>query len=343
MYSATLQVKVDSSSIIRLTSYFINACHIITEDDKCTTCRSRSDLQISLACGKLVTRLQLAETYLAIILSKHIDGVAVARHCAVADQQIVVINRISVLKGQGDSNFPCTFQDNTRVSGNLLALNGILYHLVAITTDGCCIGINTCQIEGFRISEGGLASRTDSNCGGFTVIALDDSLYKVFLIELRHAAMTAVGESHPVEGAKALLLCLLHEILGKGKHVGVLIGIVDLLLIVRNAPLTEDDGCTLRGEIGLYSGHHLVDAALGTAQSVVKTGIAVNLEDDMTGGIIRRQCHLCQRILQVGVPFAHATAGSIGIDDEVAHGIITTRSTHGADETLCVAVDGVIC
>ena len=155
--------------------------------------------------------------------------------------------------------------------------------------------------------------------------------------------MSAVGESHPEEGGKALGLGLLHEILGEGQQVGIFVGVVVLLLIVGHAPLAKDDGCALRGEIGLYSGHHLVDAALGNAQSVVKTGIAVNLEDDMTGGIIRRQCHLCQRILQVGVPCAHATAGSIGIDNEVAHGIVAARSTHGADETLCVAVDGVIC
>ena len=94
--------------------------------------------------------------------------------------------------------------------------------------------------------------------------------------------------------------------------------------------------------MGLYGSHHLVDAALGTVETTVEAGIGVYLEDEVPFGIVRWQGHQLQRVLQVCVPCAHAAARAVGVDNEVAHGIVAASGTHGIDETLCVTVDSIV-
>ena len=68
----------------------------------------------------------------------------------------------------------------------------------------------------------------------------------------------------------------------------------------------------------------------------------MHLEDEMSADLVVRQFHGLQRILQVLVPHAAATTGTIGADDEVALCIVATRGTHHIDKSLGIAVDGVI-
>ena len=68
----------------------------------------------------------------------------------------------------------------------------------------------------------------------------------------------------------------------------------------------------------------------------------MHLEDQVVHHLVVRKFHFLQRILQMTTPVAVAVAGTIGIDDKVALGVVATCGTHGVDEGLRIAINAVI-
>ena len=69
----------------------------------------------------------------------------------------------------------------------------------------------------------------------------------------------------------------------------------------------------------------------------------MHLEYDMsvTCGI-SRVFHFLKRVLQVSIPGPATTTGTIGVDNKVALGIISSRGTNRTDKALDITVDGIV-
>ena len=87
---------------------------------------------------------------------------------------------------------------------------------------------------------------------------------------------------------------------------------------------------------------HLIDLFLHLVDAALDVGIVVYLYHEVAFGLVGRDGKLGERILEVLIPCAAATAGSVGVDHEVALGIVAACGAHDIDKALCIAVDGLI-
>ena len=201
--------------------------------------------------------------------------------------------------------------------------------------------------------ESGIVVILDVGQGGAIVVAMIGFQHlqsQIGLMERWIEARHTIGKSHPVEVSDVILLGLLDEIVDKLEHLlsaNIIVSFALSSIDITGTPFANNDGgAFIDNEMGVQVAYHLVDSGLGCGE-IGDVRIGMHLEDEVVA-LACRLVHLLQRVEQMSKirtsasMSAIACTTSIGVDDDIALGVVASCGTNHVDKALGVAVDGTI-